>query len=103
MSPGIVFNENKPESDRNNRSTILKIINSFPGIRYRDILRITNLNNGTLSHHLSILEKSSIIKNGRTEKSNNKIYKKSYTPTDENLIINYLKIKKNKSIIMILI
>ena len=70
MNPSTIFNENDVESNGDNRSTILRIINSFPGIRYRDILRITNLNNGTLSHHLSILEKRSIIKIGRTENSN---------------------------------
>lgn len=102
MNPGIVFNENKAESNRNNRSTILKIINSFPGIRYRDILRITNLNNGTLSHHLSILEKSSIIKIGRTENSNITRYFPASTPSDETLILNYLKIKTTKNIIMML-
>jgi predicted transcriptional regulator len=102
MNPSIVFNENKAESNRNNRSTILKIINSFPGIRYRDILRITNLNNGTLSHHLSILEKSSIIKIGRTENSNITRYFPASTPSDETLILNYLKIKTTKNIILIL-
>jgi predicted transcriptional regulator len=103
MNPSVVFNENKAESNRDNRSTILKIINSFPGIRYRDILRITNLNNGTLSHHLSILEKSSIIKIGRTENSNITRYFPASTPSDETLILNYLKIKTTKSIIMMLI
>ncbi len=44
------------------RKLLLKIINLSPGIRYRELLRITNLNNGTLSHHLTTLEKSSIIK-----------------------------------------
>ena len=44
------------------RKLLLKIIDLSPGIRYRELLRITNLNNGTLSHHLSTLEKSSIIK-----------------------------------------
>ncbi len=102
MNPSTIFNENETESNGNNRSTILKIINSFPGIRYRDILRITNLNNGTLSHHLSILEKRSIIKIGRTENSNITRYFPASTPSDETLILNYLKIKTTKSIIMML-
>ena len=103
MNPSTIFNENDVESNGDNRSTILRIINSFPGIRYRDILRITNLNNGTLSHHLSILEKRSIIKIGRTENSNITRYFPASTPSDETLILNYLKIKTTKSIIMMLI
>lgn len=103
MNPSTIFNENEVESNGDNRSTILRIINSFPGIRYRDILRITNLNNGTLSHHLSILEKRSIIKIGRTENSNITRYFPASTPSDETLILNYLKIKTTKSIIMMLI
>jgi predicted transcriptional regulator len=102
MNPGALFNENEIESNGNNRSTILKIINSFPGIRYRDILRITNLNNGTLSHHLAILEKRSIIKIGRTENSNITRYFPASTTSDETLILNYMKIKTTKSIIMML-
>ena len=103
MNPSTIFNENDVESNGDNRSTILRIINSFPGIRYRDILRITNLNNGTLSHHLSILEKRSIIKIGRTENSNITRYFPASTPSEETLILNYLKIKATKSIIMMLI
>jgi len=103
MNPSTIFNENEVESNGDNRSTILRIINSFPGIRYRDILRITNLNNGTLSHHLSILEKRSIIKIGRTENSNITRYFPASTPSDETLILNYLKIKTTKSIITMLI
>ena len=102
MNPGALFNENEIESNGNNRGTILKIINSFPGIRYRDILRITNLNNGTLSHHLASLEKRSIIKIGRTENSNITRYFPASTPSDETLILNYMKIKTTKSIIMML-
>ena len=102
MNPGALFNENENESKGNNKSTILKIIDAFPGIRYRDILRITNLNNGTLSHHLAILEKRSIIKISRTENSNITRYFPASTPSDETLILNYMKIKTTKSIIMML-
>ena len=86
-----------------NRNTMLKIINSFPGIRYRDILRLTNLNNGTLSHHLSALEKCYTIKIGRTKNSNITRYYPASTPSDETLILNYLKIKTTKKIILFLL
>jgi len=96
------YKDTQISANVDNRGTILKIINSFPGIRYRDILRLTNLNNGTLSHHLSTLEKRSIIKIGRTENSNITRYYPASTPPDETLILNYLKIKTTKSIILML-
>ncbi|TVP40270.1 winged helix-turn-helix transcriptional regulator [Candidatus Nitrosocosmicus arcticus] len=103
MNSSTIHYENETESNGNNRSTILKIIDSFPGIRYRDILRLTNLNNGTLSHHLATLEKRSMIKIGRTENSNITRYFPASTPSDETLVLNYLKIKTPKSIILMLL
>ena len=40
----------------------LKHINNKPGIRYRQLLRKTNLTNGVLSYHLRILERSKKIR-----------------------------------------
>lgn len=102
MKTNIVMNNKEVESVSSNKGKILRIINSFPGIRYRDILRLTNLNNGTLSHHLSTLEKCSIIKIGRTENSNITRYYPASTPSDETLILNFLKIKTTKNIILML-
>ena len=102
MKSSTILNENEANSNGNKRDKIFKIIDSFPGIRYRDILRLTNLKNGTLSHHLSILEKRSIIKIGKTENSNITRYFPASTPLDETLILNYLKIKTTKSIILML-
>ncbi|HET6591125.1 MAG: winged helix-turn-helix transcriptional regulator [Candidatus Nitrosocosmicus sp.] len=102
MKSNILTEGKEIESGSSNRVTILKIINSFPGIRYRDILRLTNLNNGTISHHLSALEKCSVIKISRTENSNITRYYPASTPSDETLILNFLKIKTTKSIIQML-
>lgn len=102
MKVDSIYKDSVISANGNNRGIILKIINSFPGIRYRDILRLTNLNNGTLSHHLSTLEKCSIIKIGRTENSNITRYYPASTPPDETLILNYLKIRTSKNIILML-
>lgn len=98
-----IYRDSQITANGNNRGIILKIINSFPGIRYRDILRLTKLNNGTLSHHLTALEKCSIIKIGRTENSNITRYYPASIPTDETLLLNYLKIKTTKKIILMLL
>ncbi|MGN6349273.1 MAG: winged helix-turn-helix transcriptional regulator [Candidatus Nitrosocosmicus sp.] len=88
--------ENK-KSDK--KKLILKIIDLSPGIRYRELLRLTNLNNGTLSHHISILEKRSNIKVSRTENSNITRYYPASFPNEETIILGFLKIKTTKEII----
>jgi predicted transcriptional regulator len=87
----------------NKKSFLLKIINLSPGIRYRELLRITRLNNGTLSHHLATLEKRSTIKVIRTENSNITRYYPASTPSEETIILGYLKIRTTKEIILKLI
>lgn len=41
---------------------LLRSIEENPGIRYRELLRLTGLVNGVLSYHLSALEKTNVIK-----------------------------------------
>jgi predicted transcriptional regulator len=88
----------KENSDK--KTLLLKIIDLLPGIRYRELLRITNLNNGTLSHHLSSLEKGSNIKVMRPDNSNITRYYPASTPTEETIILGFLKIKTTKEIII---
>jgi DNA-binding transcriptional ArsR family regulator len=47
------------------RVLIMKHIEETPGIRYRELLRLTGLVNGVLSYHLSALEKANVIKVNR--------------------------------------
>ena len=44
------------------RALLLKHIGQTPGIRYRELLRLTGLVNGVLSYHLSALERTYMIK-----------------------------------------
>ena len=46
------------DSSNGSKSLILKQIDKSPGIRYRELLRLTGLTNGGLEYHLKILEKS---------------------------------------------
>lgn len=41
---------------------ILKHIEQIPGIRYRELLRLTGFVNGVLTYHLTALEKTNLIK-----------------------------------------
>jgi predicted transcriptional regulator len=47
------------------RTILLRSIEDNPGIRYRELLRLTGLVNGVLSYHLSALERANVIKVGR--------------------------------------
>ena len=41
---------------------LLKHIEQTPGVRYRELLRLTGFVNGVLSYHLAALEKADVIK-----------------------------------------
>ena len=44
---------------------LLKHIEQTPGIRYRELLRLTGLVNGVLTYHLAALERANVIKVNR--------------------------------------
>jgi len=97
----VYFDKSEKKKDIK-QNKILKIINFFPGIRYRDLIRATSLKNGTLSYHLTVLEKKSNIKVIRTENSNITRYYPASTPSEETIILGFLKIKTTREIILIL-
>ncbi|MDQ4066167.1 MAG: hypothetical protein M3114_01110, partial [Thermoproteota archaeon] len=41
---------------------LLKHIKQIPGVRYRELLRLTGFVNGVLTYHLAALEKANVIK-----------------------------------------
>ncbi len=92
----IVFEKN------DQKKILLKIITLFPGIRYKDLSRVAKINNGTLSHYLSKLEKNFSIKVLRMENSNITRYYPASIPSDETILRGYLKIKTTKQIITLL-
>ncbi len=47
------------------RAILLRSIEENPGIRYRELLRLTGLVNGVLSYHLLALERANVIKVNR--------------------------------------
>ena len=46
----------------NRRTELIELIRKNPGIQFRDLMRLTNLKNGVLSHHLRRLEKIESVK-----------------------------------------
>lgn len=51
-----------------NRDIIIHTIEHFPGIRYKELMKIVRLSYGTLSYHLRRMEKEGFIKVDRTNK-----------------------------------
>ena len=47
---------------KNRRNELTKLIGKNPGIQFRDLMRLTNLKNGVLNHHLRRLEKMGSVK-----------------------------------------
>jgi predicted transcriptional regulator len=93
MNIKIITTQNILERGVGSRLKLLKIIQSFPGIRYNDLIRTTGFNNGTLSHHLATLEKNSRIKILRLENSNITRHFSASNTKKEAIIIGFLKIK----------
>jgi predicted transcriptional regulator len=56
------------------KALILKQIDKSPGIRYRELLRLTGLTNGGLEYHLKILEKSHKVKVDRHDGRRTRYY-----------------------------
>lgn len=70
---------------------ILRCIYENPGIRYREILRLTGISNGVLEYHIRELEDSYEIINVDRSKSKTTRYSPSGFPSKESEILGYLR------------
>jgi predicted transcriptional regulator len=66
-------------------------INNIPGIRYRELLRLTALSNGVLAYHLNGLEKTSRIRVDRQRENKATRYYSISIPTQESDILRQLR------------
>jgi predicted transcriptional regulator len=78
---------------------IVKYVNEIPGIRYRELLRITGISNGVLSYHLNLLENSGKIRVNRVNTRVTRYF--SYDVTlHESYVIGLLRQETSRKIIM---
>ena len=68
------------------RIVILKQISETPGIRYRELLRLTGLSNGVLEYHLRILEKTHKVKVDISDGKRGGYYSIDILATESNII-----------------
>ena len=78
---------------------IVKCVNEIPGIRYRELLRITGISNGVLSYHLNLLGNSGKI---RVNRVNNRVtrYFSYDVSLHETYVIGLLRQETSRKIIM---
>jgi predicted transcriptional regulator len=72
------------------KTIILKQIERNPGIRYRELLRLTSLTNGGLQYHLKILERSDKVKVDRHDGRRTRYYPLDI-PTSESHILGCVR------------
>ena len=85
------------------KDMLLTRINNTPGIRYRELLRLTGLSNGVLAYHLNGLEKSSQIRLDRQKENRTTRYYSISIPTQESDILRQLRNDVPRQIIKLIL
>ena len=83
------------------RNIILDIVMNNPGIRFNEIMRISKIRNGTLSHYVKKLEEDEHIELERTPRVT-RLYPAGI-PENEALICKYLTMPTQKKLIVFLL
>jgi predicted transcriptional regulator len=78
-------------NDDTQRDKLIRYIIENAGIRYRELLRLSNLANGALAYHLAFLEKSDRIQVDRNENKKMTRYHPNNIPITETNIIGYIR------------
>ena len=78
---------------------IVKYVNEIPGIRYRELLRMTGLSNGVLSYHLRFLDNTGKIRVNRVNNRVTRYFSYDVSP-HESSIIGLLRQETTRKIIL---
>lgn len=81
--------------------TLVEHVAKYPGIRYRELLRMTNSSNGVLSYHLAELEKLNFIRADR-RKSMTRYYLIN-VPSEVSKVIAFTKTSTAKQILSFMV
>ena len=82
-------------------NTVLEIVNKNPGIRFNEIMRVSNIRNGTLSHYVKKLEDAKSIELERTPRVT-RLYPAGIS-SEEAKICKYLTKPSQKKLIIFLL
>ncbi|MGD1837365.1 MAG: winged helix-turn-helix transcriptional regulator, partial [Nitrososphaeraceae archaeon] len=92
------FDDNKGKGE-SIREKITNFITLSPGIRYRELLRLTNVSNGVLSYHLNSLSYSGKIKVNRFNNRVTRYYSNSISESELDLL-GFLRQSTSRDIIL---
>lgn len=82
---------------KNRRAELIKLIGKNPGIQFRDLMRLANLKNGVLSHHLRKLESLKSVKVERLPRQT-RFYPKFFSD-EESVVAKALRRNTSRDII----
>jgi predicted transcriptional regulator len=85
------------------QSKLMTHINAQPGIRYRELLRLSGLSNGVLTYHITNLEKSRQIIADRNTKNKITRYFPNNIPIEETDIIGHIRNNAARQIILFIL
>jgi|ERR671922_415035 predicted transcriptional regulator len=80
---------------------LLKRIEQNPGIRYRELARLTGLVNGVLSYHLALLQRSNLIVTER-QPGQTRLFPTSVS-ADECMVLKHLRNKPQRELVIALL
>jgi predicted transcriptional regulator len=83
------------------KAILLRHIEENPGIRYRELLRMTGFVNGVLTYHLSALEKSDAIKVDRRSRMTR--YYPLSVSEKESVVLKYVRHEPVKEIMLFIL
>ena len=83
------------------KEIVLQVIKKNPGIRFNEIMRITDMKNGTLSHYVKKLEDENYIQLERSPRVT-RLYPAGI-PKDEAEICKYLNMSTQKKILLLML
>jgi predicted transcriptional regulator len=79
--------KNKFENRINSiQEKIIQLVNEMPGIRYRELLRITGVSNGVLSYHLNLLDNSGKVQVHRVNNRVTRYFSHDVSSVESNVI-----------------
>jgi DNA-binding transcriptional ArsR family regulator len=83
------------------KTMLLRHIEENPGIRYRELLRMTGLVNGVLTYHLAALEKADVVKVDRQSRMTR--YYPLNIPDGESAILKFVRHEPVRQIVLFLL
>jgi predicted transcriptional regulator len=78
---------------------IIQFVNEMPGIRYRELLRMTGVSNGVLSYHLNLLDISGRVQIHRVNDRVTRYFSHDVSSIESN-IIGFLRQNTTRKIIV---